>query len=277
MKLFGRSKIGLALGGGGARGLAHLGVIKVLERNKIPIDFIAGTSAGALIGGMYAAKKNVRELEELAQNVSYKDYLRAFSDPSLVSGLFKGGKAINFIKEQVGKINVEDTKIPFRAVAADVVTGETVYIDTGNLAEAIRTSCSVPGVFSPFKKRKRFLIDGGVVEQVPVKAVKDMGAQRVIAVSLNWKHFPPKDKEGKDDKLPVSSIVSAALDIMGYNIAKYNIKEAEIVIEPRVPDVPMFKFLGETRIIEIGEKAAVDKIEEIKWMIKKTILGIPYS
>lgn len=277
MALFSRNKIGLALGGGGARGIAHIGVIKVLEKYKIPIDFIAGTSAGALIGGMYAATKNIKKIEKLAHEVSYKDFIRAFSDPSLASGLIKGNKVIEYIEKLIGKIKVEETKIPFHAVAADIISGQPVIIRKGSLAESIRASCSMPGIFQPFKKGKKFLVDGGFVHPVPVQTARRMGASKVIAVNLSWKHFPPKDKNKDDDKIPITSILYSAFDVMSYYLAKYDIKKADIVIEPKVPNVPMFKFFGEGKLIKIGEKAALEVINDIEWMAKERFFGIPIS
>lgn len=277
MALFSRNKIGLALGGGGARGIAHIGVIKVLEKYKIPIDYIAGTSAGALIGGMYAANKDIKKIEKLAREASYKDFIRAFSDPSLTSGLVKGNKFIEFIENKIGKIKIEETKIPFHAVAADIINGQPVIISKGSLAESIRASSSVPGIFQPFKKGKRFLVDGGLVHPVPVQIARKMGASKIIAVNLNWKHFPPKDKNKDDDKIPITSILYSAFDVMSYYLAKYNIKKADIIIEPKVPDIPMFKLFGEKQLIKIGEKAALEVIDDIKWIAKKRFFGFPVS
>jgi len=277
MKIIGKPKIGLALGGGGARGLAHIGVIKVLEREKIPIDYIAGTSAGALIGGIYAATKNIKKIEEISQKLNYRDFIRTFSDITLKSGLVKGRNAIKFIEKYTGKITFEQMKIPFRAVTTDLVTGKTYMLYKGNVAKAIRTSCSIPGLFKPLKYGNKILIDGGVTEQVPVKSVKMMGAEKTIAVNLNRKHFPPKFKDKSNGKIsPIANLMSA-INIMIYNVAKQNVKTADIILAPEIPDIPLTKFVNGAEYIKIGEKECEKHIDKIKWMSKRRFLLMPVS
>ncbi len=277
MRLIGRPKIGLALGGGGARGLAHIGVIKTLEKHKIPIDYIAGTSAGSLIGGIYAARKDIKKIEEIAETLTYKDFIQTLSDISLKSGILRGNKAKDFIEKYVGKITFKSLKIPFNAVTTNLVNGETFIINRGDVATAIRASCSLPGIFHPVKIGRKLLIDGGVTEQVPVKTVKKMGADRIIAVNLNSRHFLPKIKDKKTGKISAISTLSSTMNIMIYHVAKRNIKNAHIVINPDVPDIPLTKFINGTEYIKVGEKACEDQIDEIKWMSKKKLLFMPVS
>lgn len=277
MRIIGRPKIGLALSGGGSRGLSHIGVIKVLETNKIPIDFIAGTSAGSIIGGLYAATKNIKQVESIVRSLSYKDLLKVFADPSFDSGLIDGKRGIQFIEERFGNLKVENTKIPFAAVATDVVTGKTVPIRKGNLASAIRASCSLPGFFKPFKHGKNFLIDGAATEHVPVPTLKKMGAEKVIAVNLSHRHFPPKDKNPDDDKIPLISVINSAMDIMIHQISEQNIKDADIVIKPDVPNIPVLDLIKGKKYIRSGEEACLKHIKEIRWMSLRRFLSIPIS
>lgn len=277
MRIIGRPKIGLALGGGGARGLAHIGVIKVLEKHKIPIDYIAGTSAGSLIGGIYAAKGDIKQIEEIAETLTYKDFIQTFSDISLRSGLLRGNKARDFIEKYVGEITFKNLKISFNAVTTDLISGETFALKRGDVATAIRASCSIPGIFPPIKRGKKLLIDGGATEQVPVKTVKKMGADRIIAVNLNSKHFLPKIKDKKTGKISAISTLSSTMNIMIYHVAQRSIKGAHIVINPDVPDIPITKFVNGSEYIKIGEKACENLIDEIKWMSKKSFLFLPVS
>ena len=273
MGLFsGRNKIGLALGSGGARGLAHIGVIKVLVKHKIPIDFIAGSSAGALIGGMYASIQDIEKVEEIASKVTYLDFLKAFSDPSLFQGLFRGDHAVKFIENYIGKVNIEDLKIPFKAVATDIITGKTVAIAFGNLAKAIRASSSLPILFQPIKLGKHYLVDGGTSLPVPAKIVKDMGADKVIAVNLDEIFFPQDRKAKLYKKLSTLAILRSSLDLLRYHLARENVKEADIVINPNVPDVPLTKLVHGEELIKKGEDATKKILPEIKKLIEKKFL-----
>jgi NTE family protein len=275
MSLLSGPKIGLALGGGGARGLAHIGVIKTLEKYKIPIDFIAGTSAGSLVGGMYAATGDIKRIENLANEVTYNDFLKAFWDPSLISGLLKGKRTREFIEDKVGDIKIEDTKIPFVAVATDLISAKTVTLKRGSLSKAIMASCSIPGLFQPVEWKEYLLIDGGSTQQVPAQVAKDMGADKVIAVNLNPTHF--FDKKSLSKKISAVNILITSFNIMMKRIAKENSKAADLVIKPDVPYVPLTKLVNGQELIKIGEKAAEKRLEDLKWLTKKKFLGIPYT
>jgi NTE family protein len=161
-------KIGLALGCGGARGLAHIGVIKTLVKNNIPIDYIAGSSIGALIGSLYAATLDILQVEKWFLELTYKDLIKVLLDPSLHSGLIKGEKFINFLQSKIGVRKIEELKIPFRAVATDLFTGKAVVFKKGDLGLAIRSSCAVPFLFSPVISGDKCLVDGGISMPVPV-------------------------------------------------------------------------------------------------------------
>jgi len=179
-------KVGLALGGGGARGLAHIGVLKALEEESIPIDMIAGTSAGAIVGACYAKERNASILEEIVLGIDWRKMARLV-DPNLLllgKGFVHGDKVKEFCKSIIGDTKFEDLEIPLAVVAADAQTTEEIVIDKGSVLEAVRASISLPVILTPVKRGTRFLIDGGIVNPVPVNVVRNMGAEVVIAVNV---------------------------------------------------------------------------------------------
>ncbi len=257
-----RKKIGLALGSGGLKGLAHIGVIKVLEKNNIPIDFIAGTSAGAIIGGIYASQGNISDAEKLAQQLSYQDLIRVFFDPRLHLGLVKGQKAIKFLEKYINDIKIEDLRIPFQAVTSDIQTGEIVVLDKGKLSMAIRASSSVPFIFEPIKYNGHYLIDGGASQPVPVKTVRKMGADIVIAVNLDTAFF-----SSSLQRFTIVSLLRNSVNLLRYHLAKENIKEADIVINPNIPDIAWTRITKGKKLISLGEKATEEIIPALKKLL----------
>ena len=180
------SKVGLALSGGAARGLAHIGVLKALEEEAIPIDMIAGVSAGAMIGACYAKERNAVILEEIALGIDWKKLARLF-DLNLISlgkGFVQGQRVKALLGSIIGNTKFEDLGIPLAVVAADVQSMEEIIINKGPVIEAVRASISMPVILTPVKWRNRFLIDGGVVNPMPVDVVRSMGAEIVIAVNV---------------------------------------------------------------------------------------------
>jgi len=177
-------KIGLALGSGGARGLAHIGVLRVLEREKIPIDLIAGSSMGALIGGIYASGMDAVTLEEIALNISWQQTARFFTPTISKAGLVDGNKIEKLLETFIGRIIFSKLKIPFVTVTTDIENGKEVIIKTGKVSRAIRASCSIPGIFTPLKYGNRYLVDGGLVNPVPVDVARRSGADIVIGVNV---------------------------------------------------------------------------------------------
>jgi NTE family protein len=178
-------KIGLALSGGAARGMAHIGVLKALEGASIPIDMISGTSAGALAGACYARERKAAILEELMLGLDWRK-LAGLIDLNLISlwkGFVQGKKAKSFLSSIIGDVRFEDLGIPLSVVAADVQSMEEIVLSEGSVVEAVRASISMPMIFTPVKWKRRFLIDGGVVNPMPVDVIRNMGAEIVIAVN----------------------------------------------------------------------------------------------
>ncbi|WP_216901448.1 patatin family protein [Synechococcus sp. CCY 9618] len=176
--------VGLALGSGGARGWAHIGVIRALEEAGIRIDCISGASIGALVGAIHCAGE-LDELEEFIQDLSWRDMLSYFDMVFPTSGLLDGNKVYELLSEHMQGMLIEESPIPFCCVATDLIKGEEVHIRSGSMVDAVRASISVPGIFTPFCHGDLFLGDGGIVNPVPVDVVRGMGAEVVIAVNLN--------------------------------------------------------------------------------------------
>jgi len=260
-------KIGLALGVGGIRGFVHLGVIKALEKNKIPIDFIAGSSAGALIGGTYAVFGDIKKVEEIIFSVKIRDFILLF-DPSLQNGIIKGKRIEDFLEGILGEISFKDLKIPFISVATNLKTGKTENLLTGSVAKAIRASIGVPLFFKPVISEGKMLSDGGLSNPVPVDVVRKMGADIVIAVNLN-----NQDSIQQLTETNLYSIGMKSIAILEYNMAEKCTEQADILIKPVVlsdgiRDIKKI-FNGELKnTISIGEEATEKIIPKIKELIK---------
>ena len=281
----GRPRIGLALSGGGARGAAHVGVIKVLEEMNIPIDYIAGTSMGAIIGGLYAAGLDVEDLSAALRDIDWKDafqdstsredtsYHRKRLDRGFLikarAGLKDGalqfpkgfvqGQKLNLILKDltmnVASVNDFDRlKIPFRAIATDLGTGDPVVIDKGNLATALRASMSIPGALQPVAIDGKLLVDGGVSDNLPIDVVRSMGADVVIAVSIGTPLSPT------DELTSVFAVTGQLTTIMTMQNTQRQIgtlTERDILIEPDLGDITTGDFARSLEAIPIGEEGAL--------------------
>ncbi len=264
---FKKQKIGLALGSGGAKGLAHIGVIKVLEKNNIPIDFIAGSSIGALVGGLYAAFGDINKVEKIALSANWQQVL-SLLDPEMRSGLLGGRKIKNFFEVQINKMRFQDLKIPFTAIATDIKTGETVHIDKGEVAQAIRASISFPLVFKPVIYKNRLLADGGLSLPVPVKAVQDMGADFVIAVNAEA-HYSRNGQNSQNNRIGFFKIANNSLNILRCRLADYSCKNADMIIAPELQgNIYWDKFLDGKNIISAGEKAMKTGLDQLYKLIR---------
>jgi NTE family protein len=261
-----KKRVALVLGSGGARGLAHVGVIKALVKNKIPIDMVVGASSGALIGGLFASWGKIDDLEEMARGVTLKDLAELLFEPGWGGGLVKGNKTLEYLEKLFNKGRIEDLKIPFVAVATDVNTAETVVFDHGDMAEAIRASISVPLVYSPVLLDGRLLVDGGVSSPVPVEIARDMGAEIVIAVSLDGVYFIDGNHKGKLKNFVVD-VLKDSYFALRYNLAKKEIKGADIVIEPEMNYIEDFDFIAGKAAIDMGEKATENLMKKIKKLV----------
>lgn len=255
-------KIALVLGGGSAKGFAHVGVIRVLEQEKIPIHMIIGTSVGSLIGGLYAANPNSFDLEWLAFKIDRGDVLD-FSIVYSKLGPVQGAKLEGFIDQNVKVKRVEDTKIPFTPVATDLNTGETVLLERGSLAKSIRASSSIPGIFVPVTFDNRTLVDGGVTNNVPCDIARAKGADIVIAVNLQ------KDVKSQAAAESLVDIIAQSISIMMRESSRSKLGSADVVIEPEAKGISMFDFTQKKRLMEEGIKAARQAIPKIKALLSK--------
>ncbi|MFC7514646.1 patatin-like phospholipase family protein [Herbaspirillum sp. GCM10030257] len=251
-------RIGLALGGGAARGFAHIGVIKALEAQGIVPDVVAGTSAGSLVGAMYAAGNNGFALQKLALEMDEA----AISDWSVPlfaksTGVLKGEALQHYVNRTLGNAPIEKLKIPFGAVATDLSTGAPILFRRGNTGVAVRASSAVPGVFQPVRVGDHNYVDGGLVSPVPVRFAREMGADFIIAVNIS----------AQPDAQPSSSSVDVVLQtfaIMGQSINQYELKEADVVIQPRLGTMKGNDFPGRNIAILAGEQAVAAALPELR-------------
>lgn len=255
-------RIGLALGGGAARGFAHIGVIKVLEAQGINPDIIVGTSAGSVVGAMYAAGNNGFALQKMAlemDEATISDWSLPFFSKS--SGVLKGEALQSYVNKMVGQLSIEKLKKPFGAVATDLNTGTPILFQRGNTGLAVRASSSVPGVFQPVKINDRFYVDGGLVSPVPVRFAREMGADIVIAVNIS---------SAPEGQAATSSleVLMQTFTIMGQSLNQFELKNADIVIKPDLPSMKGSDFNGRNLAILAGEKAALSVIAELKEKIR---------
>jgi len=256
-----KNKIGLALGSGSSRGLAHIGVIKALEENNIPIDFIAGSSIGAMVGGFYAAGLSIKEIEKIALSTNWRRVFSVLFDPHLKQGLIGGEKLKTFIEDYINGKKFENCKIPFVAVATDLKTGEIVILNKGEMARAIRASVSIPLVFKPAEINGRMLADGGLSAPVPVEIVRGMGADIVIAVNLNKHYCDEEWKPGWYD------IANDSLNILRHHLSLSNVAKADIVIDINVGKNHWYKFTNGQDKILTGEKATKEVLPILQKII----------
>jgi NTE family protein len=269
MKKIKPPKIGLALGSGAARGLAHIGVIKVLEENKISIDYIAGSSIGAVIGGLWASGLGIAKIEKIALDMTNRDMF-SLADPSVGKGLIKGERIKTFIESNLSVKDFKDCQVPFAATATDIKTGEIVILDNGNMADAIRASISMPLVFQPVERDGKTLVDGGVGAPVPVEMVRKMGADIVIAVNLDKHYYNDDWKSGWYD------IANDSLNIMRHYLSLYQSKGADIVINLDLGSNKWYDFVNGQNKILSGEKMMKKEMPRLKELIcskRKSKLG----
>jgi NTE family protein len=240
-------RVGLALGGGAARGFAHVGVIQVLEENGIRPSLVAGTSAGSLVAALYAAGRNGQQLQTVAMAMDEA----AFADwtlPIFSRGLLRGEALGRYVNAQVGHRLIENMALPLGIVATDLNTGQGVLFRRGDTGTAVRASSAVPAMFLPVKIGNQEFVDGGLVSPVPVRYARQMGAELVIAVDIS---SPP---EGNPSSDPLQ-IVLQTFAIMGKSINSWELRDADIVVRPSLAGMGSGDFTGKRRAIDAGRAA----------------------
>lgn len=299
-----RPKVGLVLTGGGARGIAHIGALKVLERHKIPIDFIAGNSIGAIVGGLYAAGYSVTELESLVLKTNWNDLLALTGDtrrselyldqkqaleqsfllirleglqPLIPSSLSGGQRLINFLTELTLQAlyhpqpEFDDLKIPFRAVATDLISGRRVVLDSGSLAEALRASITVPLLFTPLERDSMSLVDGGLVSNIPVDLARSAGCEIVITSNSTSGMRTSEQLEAPWET------ADQIMSIMMQSTNEIQLKNSDIVLTPDLGNRLSSDFTGLDQLIAAGEKESEIHIHRIAQLIDSRKHAIGFS
>ena len=274
---FSDRKVGLALSSGAARGLAHIGVLEIMEKEGIPINMIAGTSMGAIIGAVYAQGKNAGQIKEVALDLGWRKLAGMFALTSPKTGLLSGQKIKSRLKEIIGEVDFADLRIPFACVATDIITGEEVVIKQGPVLEAVIASMSLPVIFKAAKWHGKYLVDGGVVNPVPVSVLRDMGADIIIASNVIVKpvdrvrNTQTKTEAQKDTRKAeepnIINIMMQFINITSYQSVKYGLSGADVVIQPSVADIGFTEFSNARECIIRGELSAQDSIQEIKRLL----------
>jgi NTE family protein len=256
-----RCSIGVALSGGSARGLAHLGVMRVLDEAGIPVDMIAGTSMGAIVAAIYATGGDMRLTARLVQNMDEKNF---FDLTLRKQGLIKGARFQAVICTLTKDMDFDQTRIPLAVVACDLLTGEKVVYREGKIHEAVRGSISLPMFFAPHRYDGRILIDGGVVDRMPADVVRmEMGADIVIAVDVGHRGQPQPEPENRRE------VVLRTLDIMSWEIAKCQEQYYDFLITPGVKHIPSLSLSKAKECIELGKKAAEEALPALKRLIEE--------
>jgi NTE family protein len=253
------ARIALVLGAGASKGFAHIGVLKILEANNIPVHMIVGTSAGSFVGSLYAYGFNAFQLQKMSLAIEKSDIVD-LTIPE--NGFIKGEKLEEYINRMVNNTPIEKMRIPFYAVATDLLNGQEVVFGKGNTGTAVRASCSIPGIFRPVNIGGRLYADGGIVSPVAVEAARRMGADVVIAVDISSE---------VDNSIPQNTLetILKSINIMYSKIAGHQLATADIVIRPKVSFIGSADFDKRHEAVIEGEKAAIENLPKIKNMIEK--------
>jgi NTE family protein len=252
-------KVAVVLGAGSAKGFAHIGVLKVLEANKIPVNMIVGTSAGSFVGSLYAYGFTAFQLQKMSFDLQQSDLVElGFPD----NGFIRGEKLQNYINKMVRNTPMEKLRIPFYAVATDIQSGKEMVFGTGNTGMAVRASSSIPGVFTPVVIGKRMYVDGGVVSPVAVDVAKKLGADIVIAVDLSGDGEVPRPQG------TIETILQA-INLMYERITSNQLQRADIVIRPKTGFIGASDFSERNEAVLEGEKAAMAALPAIKALLAR--------
>ena len=256
-------KLGLALGGGAARGFAHIGVIQVLEEAGLRPDFVAGTSAGSVVAALYASGKTGAQLQQIGESME-EAAITDWTLPVFNSGLVRGDALAKYVNQQVGGRSIENMAVPLGIVATDLYSGEMMVFQRGNTGMAVRASSAVPALFQPVKISGRSYVDGGLVSPVPVRAARLMGAQVVLAIDIT----SPPDSSGSDNTI---TVLLQTASIMGKSINAFELKEADVVVRPDLREVSSADFSSRKKAIEAGRRAMLEFLPQLRaTMLAKT-------
>jgi NTE family protein len=278
-------KVGLALSGGGARGLAHIGVLKVLEQENVPIDFLAGTSMGGVIAAVYATGIPAREMEEAAQHLSSPRQLLTLVDRTLPRrGLLQGRKVMDYLAQWLGELTFDQVRIPLALVAADLNGCQKVILQEGSVLDAVRATIAIPGLFAPVERGEQLLVDGGLIDNLPVDVVRQMGANVVIAVDiatdqeavilfakeLHRRRFVP------NGLVDLVEVLWRSVEFLTTEVNRRVQEESppDLLIHPTIPAgiTALTGFTRAAETIAAGEKAAIEALPQIR-----ALLGSPLS
>jgi len=297
MKRKNKPRIGLALGSGSARGWAHIGVIRALEESGIAPDIVCGTSIGALVGAAYAAGE-LERLERWARGLTWQNVV-GFLDVSMNGGLIKGTKLIDFFRSEFKDRGIKELERKYGAVATELESGREVWLMEGSVFDSVRASISLPGLFRPFEQDGRLLLDGGLVNPVPVSLARALGADVVIAVDLNTDLVRRRDKSngcasrtkekkpatilehiqvgiasalssaGKDDMPSLLDVLAASINIMQVRITRSRLagEPADVLVAPRLSHLALMDFHRATEAIDAGRRAAGEASAQVKSLI----------
>lgn len=252
---------GIAFGGGGTRGFAHIGVIKALEEHNIDFDYVAGTSVGSIIGSFYASGMKFKEIYEVAMRIKESDIRnsKVFFVPS------KSSNIENLVRSVIGDVVFSDLKKPFSVATVDVLSGLEVDIDSGLVARAVSGSCAVPGVFNPVDWQKYKLIDGGTTNPLPAELLKKMGAEVIVSVDIN------KTRGYGTEETSILKVLMASLRISMKANARIGIENSDLVIKPTLRAFNQAKLKGLDQMIEEGYESTIAVIDEIKKLVNKRV------
>ncbi len=262
-----RRSFGLALGGGAARGIAHLGVLKALEERGLRADLVAGTSAGSIVGALYAGGHSYSDVAEIVRTVDWNDLVQPCL-PRL--GLVRADKLERRVDELLGGRSFDELDIPFAAVAVDLVSGTEVVISDGNVAAAVRASCSIPGIFEPVVDGSRVLVDGGVLNDVPADVALSMGADCVLAVDLNSDMLSPRVPES------VFQVIIASFSVLARARHQQALDDPRVItVTPRLAEYPYHNMKPVDELIEAGLVATAAEIHRLMKKLRRPALSGP--
>lgn len=259
-------KLGFALGAGGSRGVAHIGFLRAMEEEGIKPDFIAGTSMGSVVGACYAKGLTTENMEKIVKKLKFSDIFDLSLNPVGNGALLRSQKMRKQLEKHLGTIKFSDLEIPFSCVATDMITGKSVLLNDkeDDVCTAVIASSSIPAIFKPIQKNGMLLVDGGVLCRVPVNAVREMGAQIIVAVDVLG------EIRKCDKKYNVFSVMTRLFEVCDCEMVKYKMQEAkpDLFIEPDLGDMSQYKFKDIEFAIQKGYETGKQYAKEIKELIK---------